>query len=163
MRTLESNHRPRSKDRTSAAPTIETRPQAGEPSNHRTSRRLQAVGLTVVAALAAWAIAAPALDVHLQAPTMGGQPGQEIGPLAVGIVALVASLAGWALLALLERFATHARRAWILTALTVLILSLGGPFSGTGVDVSSRVWLATMHVAVAAVLIPSLGRTSPRR
>lgn len=163
MRTLEPTHRPRLEDPTSSAPTTEAQPQAGEPSPPRTLRRLQAVGLTVTAALVAWAITDPVLGVHLQAPAMGDQPGQGIGPLAVGVAALVASLAGWALLAVMERFAGHARRAWVLSALAVLILSLGGPFSGAGVDLISRVWLATMHVVVAAVLIPSLARTSSRR
>lgn len=164
MRTLEPTHRPRLEDPTPTAPTTGAQPQAGEPSSPRAPRRLQAIGLTVTAALVAWAIADPMLGVNLQAPAMGDQPGQDIGPLAVGMAALVASLAGWALLAVMERFAGgHARRAWVVSALAVLILSLGGPFSGAGVDLVSRVWLATMHVVVAAVLIPSLARTSSRR
>lgn len=48
-------------------------------------------------------------------------------------------------------------------AVVVLVLSLGGPLSGAGVTLANKLWLALMHVAVGATLIPLLARTSPRR
>jgi hypothetical protein len=75
----------------------------------------------------------------------------------VVLTTLLAGLAGWGLLALLERFTTRARRTWIVIALVVLVLSLAaGPLGG--VTAGAKVALACLHLAAGAVLIPLLGR-----
>ncbi len=80
----------------------------------------------------------------------------------MAVVALLASLMGWGLLAALERFgARRARAIWTGVAAAVLAVSFL-PFTGDGMDGGTRLSLALMHLAVAAVLIPGLGGTSPR-
>ncbi len=76
----------------------------------------------------------------------------------VGAVALTASLLGWALLAVLERRTTRAQMAWTWTAVTVLLVSLAGPLTAEA-SVPAKTTLVVMHLAVAAVLIPTLRRS----
>ncbi|WP_033665019.1 DUF6069 family protein [Salinispora oceanensis] len=86
----------------------------------------------------------------------------EAVPLgAVVHMSLVTSLAGWALLAVLERLTRLARTAWTVIALSVLVISYGGPLLGAGIPTGSRITLALMHTTVAAVLIPVFRSTSP--
>jgi multidrug transporter EmrE-like cation transporter len=85
----------------------------------------------------------------------------DIDAVPVAVVALLASLSGWGLLAALERFgARRARVIWTGVACAVLAVSFL-PFIGDGMDGGTRVFLALMHLAVAAVLIPGLGGRSP--
>lgn len=87
----------------------------------------------------------------------------EAVPLgAVVLTSLCASLVGWALRAVLERLTRAARTAWTAIALSVLVISYGGPLLGTGIPTGSRITLALMHTTVAAVLIAVLRSTSPR-
>jgi hypothetical protein len=79
----------------------------------------------------------------------------------VTVTSGVASLAAWGLLALLERLTAHPRTLWTAIAVLALLISLGGPLSGTGITSANRVALALMHLSVAAVLIPLLPRTAP--
>jgi Family of unknown function (DUF6069) len=82
-------------------------------------------------------------------------------PAMVAGGSLVAALAGWALLALLERFTARARTIWTAIALLVALLSLAGPLSILATTEANVLALALMHVVVAAVLIPILAGTSP--
>lgn len=129
----------------------------------RTRARLLAIVGAVIAAAVVWAVGRWVFDVQLRAPEMGDPPvGYEIGlPFVVAVVA-VASGAGWGLLVALERFTARARSVWTVAAVVVFALSLAAPWSGVGVDSGTRVVLTLMHVAVAAVLIPGLSRTSAR-
>ena len=58
----------------------------------------------------------------------------------------------------MERRAARARRIWTGIAFVVVVLSLSLPLTA-GITMSSKVALALMHVAVAAVLIPGLRRS----
>ena len=69
----------------------------------RRVRALAVLGATA-AALAVWVVAVPLAGVDLAART--GATEQPVGPGAVAVSALLAGLAAWALLAVLERF-TH--------------------------------------------------------
>ncbi|ROO85320.1 hypothetical protein EDD29_2863 [Actinocorallia herbida] len=120
-----------------------------------TSRRLLiTVFAAPFAALALWALAVPGAGVSLDVAAHGGP--RPVGPLAIASASIAAGLAGWALLALLERFVPRPRLTWTLTALTVLALSLLSPLSlpSTGTNTT----LTLLHLAVAAVLIPALPR-----
>lgn len=117
----------------------------------RTSYRATAVGATVLAAVAVWVVAVPLLGVDLFIPTAGS----TVGPGAVALTALLAALLGWALLHLLERHTTRARRIWTVTAGVIALLSLAGPPT-SGASAAATTTLVAMHVAVAAVLIPTL-------
>ncbi|TNH23976.1 hypothetical protein FHG89_26065 [Micromonospora orduensis] len=125
------------------------------------SRRIWGVVGAVGVAAALWMVAVPLLGHRLT--VTGGPPGRErleIGLAPVVIVALAAALAGWALLALLERVLPRsARLVWTITALGVLLVSFA-PLATSGMDVATRVILGALHVAVATVLIAVMTRTA---
>ncbi|MCC9710450.1 DUF6069 family protein [Streptomyces sp. MNU76] len=90
-----------------------------------------------------------------------GEQTLDIGALPVAVVALLASLSGWGLPAALERlWARRARAIWTGVAGAVLAVSFL-PLIGDSMGSGTRVSLALMHLAVAAVLIPGLGGRSP--
>ncbi|MEU0217235.1 DUF6069 family protein [Streptomyces sp. NPDC006265] len=123
------------------------------------TRRLGVTALTVLAPVLVWVVADPLLGHRLR--IADGEQTLAIGAVPVAVVALVASLSGWGLLSTLERFgARRARAIWTGVAGAVLALSFL-PFLGGGMDGGTRVSLALMHLAVAAVLIPGLGGRSP--
>lgn len=127
----------------------------------RTMARAQAVAATVVGAVAVWVVAEPVLGFALRGPAQGGGATHDVNAAVVAVAALAASLAGWALLAVLERFTSRARGLWTAAALAVAVVSLAGPLSSAGITAANQAWLALMHVTVAAVLIPTLRRTTP--
>lgn len=124
--------------------------------------RVRSVVAAVGFAVAAWAVAEPILGFELRGPAPGGGgTTHDVSAVVVAVAGLVASLAGWALLAVLERFVpSRARRVWVAVAVAVLVLSLGGPLSGAGITTANKLWLAVLHLCVGVVLIPTLARTS---
>ena len=125
--------------------------------------RLRAVAAGVLAPLAVWALVDAGFGVDLRAPAGASAEPADLGAGAVVTASAVAALAGWGLLALLERFTTRARTVWAVLAVLVLVVSLGGPLGGTGITAANRIALLLMHLVVAAVLIPALYRTSRTR
>lgn len=123
-----------------------------------THTRTIAVLSATAAALAVWTLASRVLGVDLQVQRQPGQL-EAVGADEVLLSSLVVSLAGWASLALLERFTTRACRVWTVLALLMLTLSMAGPLAG-GATTAVKVALALMHLTVAAVLIPALRRSS---
>lgn len=123
------------------------------------TRRLRVTALSVLAPVLVWLVTDPLLGHRLTIDDGEETLGMTAGPVAV--VALLASLAGWALLAALERFGPrHARAVWAVTAGAVLAASFL-PLTGDGMDAGTRAALALMHLAVAAVLIPGLRASRP--
>lgn len=118
----------------------------------RRRRALTVAGATAAAVLP-W-IAARATGVELEVAT-GGQPPMVIGLAVVVAAALAASLAGWGTLALLERLTSRARPIWIAVAVTVLLASFA-PLLVAEAATGALAYLALMHIAVGAVLIPGL-------
>lgn len=139
-------------------PSTDRSPASPTTRNSDLRTRIAAVAGATVAALAVWTIASPLAGVNLE--VRSGDTTQAVGAGPVIGVSLLASLLGWGLLALLEKRTARARGIWTVIAVAVLVLSLGGPLS-SGVTGAAKVTLALLHVAVAAVLIPSLRRTSP--
>jgi Family of unknown function (DUF6069) len=109
-------------------------------------------------AIAIWAVATMA-GAELTVSFGPGQPIQKIAMVNVVVAALVGSFAGWGLLGLLRRFTTKARAVWTVTAIVAALVSLGGPLSATA-SAGTKVSLVAMHLAVAAVLIVVLRRTT---
>ncbi|PGH44752.1 hypothetical protein COO58_10170 [Micromonospora sp. WMMA1996] len=120
--------------------------------------------LTVLAATAAtllgWVVAVPLAGVELAARG-GDGAAQRVTPVAVAVSTLLAGLAGWASLALLERLTARARPVWTVVAVLVLALSLLGPV-GAGVGSAATVTLVALHLVAAAVLVPGLRHTAGR-
>ncbi|MEV4348174.1 DUF6069 family protein [Actinoplanes sp. NPDC049596] len=130
----------------------------------RTTARRTGRAITVAAGAAGslllWAVNVPWGGIDL-AVRQGGSV-QEIGAAAVVVTALLAGLAAWGLLALLERKAAHPVRTFRIIALVVLLISLAGPL-GSGVGLSSKLVLLGMHLTVGIALIVGLpGRRSCR-
>ncbi|MDP9866745.1 MULTISPECIES: DUF6069 family protein [Streptosporangium] len=134
--------------------TIPTRAVPERAGRTATRRALTVAGATA-AALVLWALTGPVAGIGLSVRLDGAV--QPVGPAAVATASLLAGLAGWALLALLERILKRPGRTWTVIAAVVLALSLAGPLGA--VDTASTVVLAGMHLIVAAVLIPGLGRS----
>ncbi|MCD0447361.1 DUF6069 family protein [Glycomyces sp. A-F 0318] len=117
-------------------------------------RRLLVVIAASAAALALWALAVPLAGVDLAALQGGSE--RAVGPVAVAAAGLLTGLAGWALLAVLERFTDKAGRIWTVAAAAVLLLSLLGTLGA--VSTAAMLVLMGMHAVVGAVLIPGLAR-----
>lgn len=132
------------------------------PMPHTTRLRALGVAGAVLAPVIVWAIAVPLIGVDLRAVIDPGAPAQPIGPTSILPVALVVSLLGWALLALLETRTARARTIWTATACAVLVVSLAGPLVG-GATPAATLTLIAAHAALAAALIPALYYSSPRR
>jgi hypothetical protein len=90
-----------------------------------------------------------------------GQQTMEVGLPIVVAVALIAGLAGWALLAILEKANPRGTKIWTWIATVTTVLSLALPMTVEAAG-ATKVWLMTMHVAVAAVLIPLMQRGASR-
>ncbi len=128
----------------------------------RTARRTR--GLAVVAATAAtltvWTVAVPVAGVNLKADTGSGPA--TVTALAVVLTTVLAGLAAWGVLALLERFTRRAVMIWPGVATAVLAVSLLGPV-GSGVGAGATAALVSMHLIAAAVLVPTMARSAARR
>lgn len=120
----------------------------------RRRRRAMAVGAAVLATVVLWVLAR-VLGTELEVDLRNGEAPMTIGlPIAVAF-SLQFALAGWVLLALLERFTGHAWRAWVTAASAVLLLSFV-PVLGVEASAGTRIVLALMHLAVAVALIAGL-------
>ena len=106
----------------------------------RIQRALAVLG-TVAATATCWTLNVPLGGAELTVRTNG--------------TTSVVGLAGWALLALLERFVRRPARVWTVIALTVLVLSLAGPL-GSGVGATTKIALVGLHLTVGLVLVPNL-------
>jgi hypothetical protein len=129
----------------------------------RRQRLLTIVGGTL-GAFAVWAVAERVVGLDLRTPAFSSeQQPQELTAALVAVASAVGGLAGWGVLAVLERFTTNPRRAWVAVASIALLASLSAPLSGTGVSAGDRIAMIGMHLAVAAVVIPLFYRSSASR
>ncbi|MEV1289079.1 DUF6069 family protein [Micromonospora sp. NPDC049679] len=131
-------------------PVTATRPRA------RAGRRALVVLAAVLAASLVWLIAVPLLAIEVTVPVRyGASERVDLALVPVVFAALLAGLAGWALLAVLERFTTKARLIWTVIALVVFVVTLPWMPDATAAEITV---LALLHAAVAAALIPGLPR-----
>ncbi|WP_203856489.1 DUF6069 family protein [Plantactinospora mayteni] len=130
-------------------------------SRARRARRLGVVGAAVVVTEAAFFVLRDGAGIDLAA--RNGGTVTQVGPVAVAVTAVLAALAAWGLLALLERFTTRARLIWTVVAVGAFGISLLGPAGG--VDPAARLGLAVLHLVPAVVLVvglPWAARTAAR-
>jgi hypothetical protein len=124
-------------------------------------KRRRTRALTIVAAAGAtftvWTIAHSFAGADLVVNTASSPT--TVTPAAVAIVTVIAGLAAWGLLALLERFTAKAASIWSGIGAAVLLISLLGPI-GSAVGAAATVALLAMHLVVGAVLIPLMARSS---
>ncbi|MET7280294.1 DUF6069 family protein [Kribbella sp. NPDC005582] len=129
-----------------------------KPAKRRTDRsRLLVVGVTTIAAASWWAILVPVAGLTLDARRGGVL--QHVGAPAIVISAALMAFAAWGLLAVLERFAVGARRAWTIVATISCLLSLSGPLTG-GIGLGAKLGLASFHLLVGAIIVLGLRRTA---
>jgi hypothetical protein len=121
----------------------------------RDSTRPRAVVSALAATLAIWLIAHALAGVDLTVRSGAGDDVQQIGPASIAVASLLAGLAAWGLLAMLERVARRPRMTWTVIACTTLVLSLAGPIA-LGQTNSAIATLTCMHLAAAGILIPTL-------
>lgn len=120
--------------------------------------RVIAVLGALAAALAVWIVAHLVGGIPLEVRLTPNGPVQEVGVISVIVVCLVAGAVAVLLVAALERLTRHPRRDWAVIAIVVLALSLAGPL-GSAATAEAGVSLLCMHLAVGAVLIPTLFRS----
>lgn len=138
-----------------------TRVQGQGLGTIRTKGRLGVVIASIAVALALWVLTDLILGVDLRSPATGSRASDEITAAHVVFASSLAAFLGWGTLALLERVATRARRIWAAIATLALVVSLAGPLSGSGISAGNRTSLLLMHLAVGAILIPGMLRTTP--
>jgi hypothetical protein len=127
------------------------------PTRRTAGGRLVTLLIATAAAVAVWLVAHGLLDISLRAKT-DGKTMHAVGLPLVVVAPLVAGLAAWGLLALLDRTTAAARTAWTVISSVVFLLSLAAPAGADGTG--SKVSLACMHLVVALVLIPGFARTA---
>ncbi|GAA2878821.1 hypothetical protein Acy02nite_76960 [Actinoplanes cyaneus] len=126
----------------------------------RTAGRLITIAAGTAGALLLWAVNDPWAGIDLAVRQGSGV--QHIGPVAVAVTALLAGLAAWGLLTILERTTRQPVRIYRIVTVIVLLISLAGPL-GSGIGLSTKLVLLGMHVTVGAALIIGLpGRRNCR-
>lgn len=134
-------------------------PTATGPNISRSVRLTRA--LIVLAATSGavivWVVAARLAGVDLTI-RQGDRAPTEIGIALVVVTALLAGLAGWGLLALLERRTSRPAKVWPAVASVVMALSLVLPLTSDATT-GAHLTLALMHLVVGAVLILGLRQT----
>jgi len=132
-----------------------TRPQS------LVATRALVVGAAVVAAALAWVVIVPLLGTDVtvpKSPSSSERIDLAIGPVI--IMAALSSLAGWALLTILDRFTAKARVIWTAVAVVVLVATMPWDADFT---TGERLALGALHLAVAIPLILGFWRTAPGR
>ena len=115
-------------------------------------RRAVCVMTAVAAGALTWVVAVPLVGVHLVVEPAEDRT-QDVGLGMVIATTLMASVAGWGLLALLERITPlRARTTWTLVAGGVLIVSLAGPLTAAS-DTAAVTTLMLLHLVVGLVLM----------
>jgi hypothetical protein len=131
---------------TTSRPT--TTPAAGLLAS-RPARRALGLVATVLVALLIWAIGSLAGADFWITDAMGSV---RIDLVVVTQVTLVVGLAGWAVLALLERFTRRGLAIW--TALAVVVLAASYvPVFLVEATTATRIALLAVHTAVGALVV----------
>jgi uncharacterized protein DUF6069 len=119
---------------------------------HMAAQRVVAVAIAATATGLAWLLGRLAhVDYVVDTPF-----GTREITLSLTVVATVAAgLAGWVVIALLERYRTSPWGVWIALTLAVLVLSIV-PIFRTPANLGTQLMLTALHCVAGAVLIPAL-------
>lgn len=130
------------------------RPSADHARQRRTHRAWVVAAAAAITGLA-W------LAGHLAGVTYLVVTPVDVRPITLSLVAAgtaASGSAGWAVLAVLERYTSRARTAWTALALAVLTSSIV-PIFVFPADAPTRATLTLLHCLAAAILIPGLRHT----
>jgi hypothetical protein len=121
--------------------------------------RLLALGITLAATLLASGVARIAgVDLGVAQP---GQEETQIGPVNVAASVVIFGGLGWLARAILDRFARRrAALIWRIGAIAAFVLECF-PVMMVEADTGTKVFLIVLHVIVAGILIPVLGKRLP--
>lgn len=147
---------------TSARPaaTAGERIQPARPALRRRSSRAGSVAAAVGSASVIYLVASGA-GVPFELTDPGKTQPMHFTVVTIAVVAGFFALAGWAALALLERYSGRASRIWGMLAGTVLLLSYV-PIGAEHATPATKITLVLIHTTVAATLVPMLRPTQPR-
>lgn len=121
-----------------------------DTTSRRRLRRAGTIVIAFVSTLVIWALCTLLVGVDLIVDQGGPQP---VRLLSVAGAPIISGLAGWGLLALLERLLdTRGRAVWRVIAIAVGVLSLISPVMA-GLTAATIGWLLAFHVVVGAILI----------
>jgi hypothetical protein len=118
----------------------------------RSRGRVVTIALAATAAGVAWLLGKLARVDYITETPIGAR--QITLSLTVAST-VVAGVAGWAIIALLERYSASPQRIWIRLTLVVLVLSIV-PIFWTSANLSTQLMLTALHCVAAAILIPAL-------
>lgn len=120
----------------------------------RTFTRALTVLAAPATAVTAWAL------LRLSGIALVTDTGSTVGPVSVIVVATLAALAGWAVIAVIERRTRRPALWWGLIGSATLALSILGP--GQTAQGADLLGLILLHLVVAAVVMGGLGASLGR-
>lgn len=131
-----------------------TRPE--RPAAAVTTRRRDSAVVVIAGAFAAllW-LGAKAAGIDLEVHSGAGA--HPVGLVSAIVTSVVVAVVADGLLRVLERRTPNGLRVWTIAAVSVWVLSFLGPLSAT--TAGAGLVLATMHLAVGAVVVVGLRRT----
>lgn len=124
------------------------------PSQTPTRARALTVLAAGATALVAWAL------IRATGTQLVTEDGRRIGAVSAFVVATLAALTGWGVVALLERHTRRPALWWGLVASATLSLSILGP--GTTANGAALVGLILLHIVTAAVVMGGLSASLGR-
>lgn len=140
--------------------TSSTSGTSSPTSSPTAGRRGLTVAVATLAALTVWAIATGGLDLDLVVGP-GTSSAQTVGAVAVIVTSLAAGLAGWGVLALLERYAAaRALRIWQVGAVLAFLVSLVPILAPGTTDGATRTCLFLLHAVVTSAVVIGMTRSS---
>jgi hypothetical protein len=145
---------------TTLTATAVTAPAVRSERTHRRLVRAASIGAAAVATTTLFGLGrAAGADMTITDPVENAVPHTFVAP-EIAMVTVVLGLAGWAVLALLERFTRHAHKIWGTLAAVVVVLSMP-PIWIERATTETRLTLVCIHLAVGVALLPFL--RTPKR
>ena len=126
-------------------------------STTTTVRRALTVLVAALAALTTWFVVMEVAGVDLVVRAGGAV--DRITALPVVLASTAAALAGWGVLAVLERVTRHPARTWAAGAGLLTLVSLQPVLAPSDTAADARAGLAALHLVVAAVVVVGLLRS----
>jgi hypothetical protein len=98
------------------------------------------------------------IDIPMQAADPGVDHAKDIPVGGVFMAVVMWSVVGVVLAAALSRWTRQPARIFVVTTVTLTVLSLLGPAFASHTETATKVVLALAHIVAAAVVIPPIAR-----
>jgi hypothetical protein len=142
-----------------ATATFPTTEYISSESRTRSVWRVGIVATLVGAAVTElFALAARAIDVPMAAADPGVDRAKDIPVGGFFMAVVIWGLVGVVLAAALRRWTRNPARVFVITTVTLTVLSLLGPAFAGATETSTKIVLAVAHLIAAAVIIPPIAR-----